>query len=156
MEEIQHLSKQINFKNLTYHYNGYATPKTLIVFKGPLGFYKNIKQGYITLEKPEEKQKEFKSEINKIVIGSKKSEDQKNAIKNIKKLYGSREKVIKFFDDYSRIVSKAKYKTKYEEGLKILTPKQMLQRLPIALAQVKASNTSENLLNEIRQIIYSL
>ena len=41
-------------------------------------------------------------------------------------------------------------------GLKILTPKQMLQRLPITLAQVKAGNTSENLLNEIRQIIYSL
>ena len=40
--------------------------------------------------------------------------------------------------------------------LKILTPKQMLQRLPIALAQVKASNNSEHLLNEIRQIIYSL
>ena len=40
--------------------------------------------------------------------------------------------------------------------LKILTSKQMLQRLPIALAQVKAGNNSENLLNEIRQIIYSL
>ena len=32
----------------------------------------------------------------------------------------------------------------------------MSQRLPIALAQVKAGNTSENLLSEIRQIIYSL
>ena len=40
--------------------------------------------------------------------------------------------------------------------LKILTPKQMLQRLTIALAQAKAGNNSENLLNEIRQIIYSL
>ena len=40
--------------------------------------------------------------------------------------------------------------------LKILTPKQMLQRLPIALAQIKAGNNSGNLLNEIRQIIYSL
>ena len=38
----------------------------------------------------------------------------------------------------------------------MLTPKQMLQRLPIALAHVKAGNTSENLLNEIGQIIYSL
>ena len=38
----------------------------------------------------------------------------------------------------------------------MLTPKQMLQRLLTALAQVKAGNTSENLLNEIRQIIYSL
>ena len=40
--------------------------------------------------------------------------------------------------------------------LKILTPKQMLQRLPIVLAQVKGGNNSENLLNEIRQIVYSL
>ena len=37
-----------------------------------------------------------------------------------------------------------------------ITSKQMLQRLPISLAQVKAGNTSENLLNEIRQIMYSL
>ena len=40
--------------------------------------------------------------------------------------------------------------------LKILTPKQMLKRLPIDLAQVKAGNNSDNLLNEIRQTIYSL
>ena len=40
--------------------------------------------------------------------------------------------------------------------LKILTPNQMLKRLPIALAQVKAGNNSESLLNEIRQIVYSL
>ena len=42
------------------------------------------------------------------------------------------------------------------KGIKILTPKQMLQRLPIVLAQVRAGNTSENLSNETRQIIYSL
>ena len=40
--------------------------------------------------------------------------------------------------------------------IKILTPKQILQGLPIALAQVKVGKTSENLLNEIRQIIYFL
>ena len=57
-------------------------------------------------------------------------------------------------DGYSRILSEAKYKTKYGEGLKILAPKQMFQRLPIALEQVKAGNTSENLLNEIRQTTY--
>ena len=51
---------------------------------------------------------------------------------------------------------KIKYKTKHGKGPKILTPKQMLQRLSITLAQVKAGNTSEDLLNEIRQIIYSL
>ena len=41
-------------------------------------------------------------------------------------------------------------------NIKILTPKQMLQKLPIALIQVKAGNTSENLSNEIRKIIYIL
>ena len=41
-------------------------------------------------------------------------------------------------------------------GLKILTPNQMLKRLPMALAQRKAGNNSESLLNEIRQIVYSL
>ena len=43
-----------------------------------------------------------------------------------------------------------------QSKLKILPSKQMLQKLPIALAQVKAGNNSENLLNEIRQIVYSL
>ena len=47
-------------------------------------------------------------------------------------------------------------KEKQGKGLKILTPKQMLKRLPVAMAQVRAGNTSENVLNEIRQIIYSL
>ena len=43
-----------------------------------------------------------------------------------------------------------------EKGLKILTPKQMLSRLPIILAQLKAGNNSEKLKNEIRQLLYSL
>ena len=41
-------------------------------------------------------------------------------------------------------------------GIKLLTPKHMLQRLPKALAQIKAGNNSDSLLNEIRQIVYSL
>ena len=41
-------------------------------------------------------------------------------------------------------------------GLKILTPKQMLQRLPTAFAQIKAGNNSESLLNKIMQMVYSL
>ena len=48
------------------------------------------------------------------------------------------------------------YQTKQETGLKILTPKQMVQRLPIALVQIKAGNNSGSLLNEIRQIVYYL
>ena len=54
------------------------------------------------------------------------------------------------------MISEAKNKATKETGLKILTPKQMLQRFPIARAQVKAGHNSENLLNEIMQIVYSL
>ena len=70
--------------------------------------------------------------------------------------YNARNNVIKSFDDYSSMVSEAKHKSTKGTGLKILTSKQMLQRLPIALAQVKRGNNSDNLLKEIRQIIYSL
>ena len=71
-------------------------------------------------------------------------------------LYKARNEVIKFYDDYSLMMYEAKYRATKGTGHKILTPKQMLQRLPIALAQVKADSTSENLLNEIRKIIYFL
>ena len=74
-------------------------------------------------------------------------------------LYKARNEVIKFYDDYSLMASEAKNKAKNQtkgKGLKLLTPKQLLQRLPVALAQLKAGNNSENLLNKIRQIIYSL
>ena len=49
-----------------------------------------------------------------------------------------------------------KYKAKRVEGIKVLTSKRMLQRLPIAVSQVKVDNTPENLPNETLQIIYSL
>ena len=50
------------------------------------------------------------------------------------------------------MVHKGAYCSKHGKCLKILVPKEMLQRLPVALAQVKAGNASEKLLNEIRQI----
>ena len=91
--------------------------------------------------------------------GPKKSKEQKNLLYNIEMLYKARNEVIKFYDDYCLMVSEVKNKAQNKtsgKGLKILTPKQLLQRLPIALAQVKGGNNSESLLNEIRQIVYSL
>ena len=102
----------------------------------------------------------FKYYLGEIKKGAKKSKEQKNTIYNIEMLYKARNEAIKFYDDYSLVMSKSKSKAKQNEtkgtGIKILTPKQMLQRLSIALAQVKAGNNTENLLNETRQIIYSL
>ena len=83
-------------------------------------------------------------------------------IDNLEKCYHSREEVIDFFRDHIEMLSDASYEAKQNEtkqsgaGLKILSPKQMLQRLQTALAQVKAGNNLESLLNEIRQIVYSL
>ena len=74
-------------------------------------------------------------------------------------LYNAREEAIKFIEDYGSMILEAKRPAKEDQegkGLKILTPNQMLKRLPIALAQIKAGNNSESLLNEIRQIVYSL
>ena len=69
-------------------------------------------------------------------------------------------RIIDLLNENSKLRSEALYKSKQNKtkrkGLKILTSKQILQRLPIALAQVKAGNNSESLLNEIRQIVYSL
>ena len=81
-------------------------------------------------------------------------------INDFEKFYNSREEVINFFIDYIEMLSDANYDAKQNKtkgtGLEILTPRQMIQRLPIALAQVKVGNNSESLLNEIRQILYSL
>ena len=71
-------------------------------------------------------------------------------------LYNARNEATKFYDDYSSMMSDAKYRVTKRTGVKILTPKQMLQRLPIAVPQVKAGNNWESLLNEIRQVVYSL
>ena len=76
--------------------------------------------------------------------------NKKNVLNIAENLYYGRELVISAF--------KSEFfplKPTTGTGLKILRPKQMLQRL-IALAQVKAGNNSESLLNEIRKIVYSL
>ena len=71
-------------------------------------------------------------------------------------LYKARSEAITFYGDYSLMMSEAKTKATKGTGLKILAPKQMFQRLSIALAQVKAGNNSESLLNKMRQVVYSL
>ena len=65
-----------------------------------------------------------------------------------------REKIINISRDYSILISEAKYKGTYREGLEILNPNQMLQRLSIALVQAKPSNTSKNLLDEVKQFVF--
>ena len=82
---------------------------------------------------------------------------KKYTLKTVLNFYVGREMILSAFK--SKIFLKKSQSTGLNidhSTLKILTPKQMLQRLPIALAKVKAGNNSESLLNEVRQIVYSL
>ena len=60
-------------------------------------------------------------------------------------------RIINEIHDFNKVIQKQQ-----GSGFKILTPNQMLSRLPISLAQLKAGNNSEKLKNEIRQLLYSL
>ena len=76
---------------------------------------------------------------------------------NVNILFNARNNAIRSIEDYGSMIPEAKRLAKQEgEGLKILTPKQILLRLAVALAQIKAVNNSESLLNEIRRIFYFL
>ena len=101
-------------------------------------------------------QEEYKKYLNKIRKGNKTTR-QKQVINNMDILFNARDRVINFIEDYVSMILEPKRLAKQEgTGLKILTPNQMLKILPIALAQISAGNNSESLLNEIRQIAYSL
>ena len=81
--------------------------------------------------------------------------DLKNEIENMGEEEKEIEKPNEIIDIFEEIREFNK-KNQQGKGLKILTPDQMLSRLPITLAQLKAGNNSQKLINEIRQLLYSL
>ena len=89
-----------------------------------------------------------------IRIGNKNA-NQKKVLANINIHFNARNSAIKFIEDYGSMILEAKKLEKEQErtGLKILTPNQMLKRLPIALAQIKAGNNSKSLLSEIGRLL---
>ena len=157
LEEITNLDKKVNPDNLIYRYKGFTADAEFNEVDNASSLLDQIRDGKISLGDTKGDQAEFKSNLSEIK-GNKKHrlKEQKNTLYNIEMLYKARNNLIKFCDDYSSMVSEANLKATKGTGLKILTPKQMLQILPIALEQEKAGNNSENLLNEIRQIVYSL
>ena len=127
-------------------------------YQDPIDLFINLRDANVRSRELLKNQNEFKSDLDEIKKRNpkSKSKDQISVIKNVQNLFDLREKIISFFRNYSILISETKYKAKQGKGLKISSPKQMLQRLPIALVQVKRGITSEDLLNEFRQIIYSL
>ena len=96
-----------------------------------------IKNNQIKFGEVKNKQNEFLNKLSNIKIG-KKTDEQKEVIDNLEKVYNSREEVSNFFRYYIEMLSDANYYAKQDEtkgtGLKLLTLKQMLQILPIASA----------------------
>ena len=82
--------------------------------------------------------KDLKEEIKKMSEEEKEIEDPESIVEIV-------EEILKFNEQNQQ-----------GKGLKILTPNQMLSRLPISLAQLEAGNNSNKLKNEIRQLLYSL
>ena len=123
-----------------------------------MNIFKRIYKGDITLEDVEKEQIEFRKDLGRITQGEPKDKslEQKETINNINNLYNSREEVVQVFNDYAKSMSRNIYDSKQGTRPKILTPKQILQRLPIVPLEIKAGNNSESSLNEIRQIVYSL
>ena len=108
--ETNKLSQVIDFNNLTYLYKGKSAPKSFIRFKDPLVIYNDIKNARINLQKEEKIQDESQSELNEILNGNPnyKSEDQISAINKIKTIYNGQQKLIKFYNDFTKMVHEAK------------------------------------------------
>ena len=158
LDKIEELNNKIDYNNLNYVVVGTDDKYNFNNLDDPLTLLSNIKKGQISMGKAIEEQCNFRKYLNLIRIGNK-NDNQKRTLANIIVFYNARDKATQFIRDYSGMILEARNQALEEQfgkGLKILTPNQMLKRLPIALAQIKAGNNSESLLNEIRQIVYSL
>ena len=152
------MNNKIDYYNLKYVVVGTGDKYSFDDLDDPLTLLNNIKKGKISMEKAIEQQYNFSKYLNLIRIGNK-NDNQKRTLANINVFYNARDNAIQFIRDYGGMIYEARNQALEEQfgkGLKILTPNQMLKRLPTALAQIKAGNNSESLLNEIRQIVYSL
>ena len=153
------LYDSVDYNKLKFEYVGPTKDISFYECRDSKKLFNAITNNQIKFSEVKNKENEFLNKLNNIKIG-KKTVEQKETVNNLEKFYISREEVINFFRDYIETLSDDNYYSKQNEtegkGLKILTPKQLLQRLPVALAQVNASNNSESLLNGIRRIVYSL
>ena len=153
------LYDSIDYNNSNFKYVDSTKDVSFYEYMDSKELFNSIKSSQIKFSEAWNIQNECLNKLSNKKIGRKTIEKQE-VINNLKKVYNSREEVINFFRDYTEMLSDANYQVKQNEtkgtGLKTLAPKQMLQRLAIALAQVKAGNNSKNLLNEITKIIYSL
>ena len=136
LDKIEELNNKIDYDNLKYVVESSGNEYRFNKIEDPIALLNNIKKGKISLEEAKEQQKNYYNYLNMIRRGNKNA-SQKRTIANINILFNARDNAIKFIEDYSSMILEAKKLAKEQEGtgLKILTPNQMLKRLPIALAK---------------------
>ena len=120
MDEILHISREINFNNLNYHFRGPGPSISFTELTGSMYTYNQLKNGDKTLSQVEEDQAKFRSELSQIPSEYYKSENELNATENVKNLYNSRQKMIDLLNDNSRVRSEAIYKAKKNDANKKL------------------------------------
>ena len=164
LDEIEEMNNKIDYNDLEYVVLSNDMACNFSVEEYPISLLNDIKSGKTTLKEAKDAQENYRYYLNIIRKGNK-NDNQKRTLANIKMFYNARDNAIKVIEDYGSMILDARRLAEEQKGtganemserLKILTPNQMLKGLPIALAQVKAGNNSESLLNEIRQIVYSL
>ena len=138
---MSELHDSVDYNNLKFEYLGHTKDVSFYKYKDSKELFNMIKNSQIKFSEAKNKQNNFLKKLNEVKMGNKTIE-QRETISNLEKFYKSREEVINFSNDYIEMLSVANYDPRKNEtkgkGLKILTPKQVLQRLLIALAQVKA------------------
>ena len=158
LDKIEELNNKTDYNDLNYVVVGIGDKYSFDDLDDPLTLLNNIKKIKLSMGKAMEHQYNFHKYLHLIRIGNK-NDNQKRTLANINAFYNARDNAIQFIHDYGRIILEAKSQAmeeKFGKGLKILTPNQMLKTLLIVVAPIKAGNNSESLLNEIRQIAYSL
>ena len=145
LDKIEELNNRIDYDNPKYvvEKSGVKKDSTEYDFnkiKDPITFLNDIKKGKISIQEAKDKQENYYNYLKKIRKGNK-SANQKRTLANINILFNARDNAIKFYEDYSSMIFEAIEKE--GEGLKILTPNQMLKRLSIALAQIKAGKSDQ-------------
>ena len=136
-----------NSRKESFDFNAFKTIRT---------FGEDIYNSKITINEADQEQADLINYVSNFTNKARTrsnidKKNKENILDSVEDLYYGRELVLSTFKS-----GLFKLKPTAATGFKILTPKQVLQRLPMALAQVKAGNNSESLLNEIKQIVYSL
>ena len=161
LDKIREIEKDVDRDKLIYEKNEYTY--SFKNFQTIKTFGREIYEGKTNIKKAGEYQANLLMEIMNFRKNTKpRSEEKKQekeiVLQNLYNIFAGREKVLNAFKSkmFSTKSKGADILNLNHSELKIVTPKQILQRLPIALAQVKAGNNSEILLSEIRQIVCSL